>query len=251
MHSLTLSPDLHLSFVGPSLEKGPLPALFYFALSKEDSLGTDPYNQPVAFLKNYPMRIFSLDLPYHGKDLSPLTALKGWADEIGNGVDIIDEFTDKVLFAVKELLKKEVLLEDKIAVAGLSRGAFIACHAAAKIKELNFILGFAPLTRLSFLKDFEEIQEAPLVKSLHLEVLTEALVGKPLRFYIGNRDKRVGTSLSFHFIEALAEVSFHHHIRSSQVELYITPSIGHHGHGTSKEVFEKGAFWIAEKLGVA
>ena len=52
-------------FVGPSLEKGPLPTLIYFALSAEDSLQCDPFNRPVQFLEGLPLRIFSITLPGH------------------------------------------------------------------------------------------------------------------------------------------------------------------------------------------
>ena len=50
-------------FVGPPLEEGPFPTLIYFALSAEDSLQCDPFNQPVQFLEGLPLRIFSITLP--------------------------------------------------------------------------------------------------------------------------------------------------------------------------------------------
>lgn len=94
--------------------------------------------------------------------------------------------------------------------------------------------------------------KAPLTHFLDfkLKSLIPHLIGKKLRFYIGNHDTRVGTANCFQFIEALAEASFQNRISSSDVELIIGPSIGHQGHGTSKEIFTKGADWMAEKLGV-
>ena len=44
--------SISIYHVGPPLELGPLPTFFYFALSGEESLTLNPYNQPVSFLRN-------------------------------------------------------------------------------------------------------------------------------------------------------------------------------------------------------
>ena len=243
--------DLHpleIAYVGPDLSSGPLPALFYFALSAKDSLGLDPYNQPVEYLSSLPMRIFSMTLPGHENELPATQALKVWAKEIAMGRNPIAEFVEKVKLAVEMLIERDVLIPDRIAAAGLSRGAFIAVHAAASIPQFRLILGFAPLTDLSLAKEFHELRNDALAQSLNLEHLAPSLVHHPLRFYIGNHDTRVGTRRCFDFVEKLSQAAFHAHIRSPQVELIVGPSIGRDGHGTSKEVFHNGAQWIAEKL---
>jgi predicted esterase len=245
--------DLGMSFsyIGEDLSHGPLPALFYFALSQDESLGLDPYNQPAAFLAQFPMRVFSLSLPFHGGEIPPTKALNFWSQEINSDHNIIEEFTQQVQQVCAYLIEKQAIFPDQVGVAGLSRGAFIACHVAAKIPHIQTILGFAPLTELSFAKEFESQSSHPLVKKLGLHNILDSLVGRSLRFYIGNMDTRVGTSLCFQFIHALAEASLQKGIRSSPVELIIGPSIGHQGHGTSKQVFEHGALWMAKKLGAA
>ncbi len=236
-------------FAGPPLSEGPLPAIFYFALSADESLTLDPFNQPVAYLSNLPIRIFSVDLPGHGKDLPATQALEIWADEISKGHNIIQECIDQIERLVENLLKQNVLISNKIATMGLSRGAFIATLAAAQIPHFQSILGFAPLTRVSSIKEFQTLEHSSLIESLNLEHFIEKLGTRPLRFYIGNIDVRVGTRNCFNFIEKLSSSQLEKKVRSPQVELIISPSIGFQGHGTSKAIFHQGARWIAEKLG--
>lgn len=251
MKTLKLRTGVSVSYVGPDLNEGPLPAVFYFSLSAEDSLGLDPFNQPVSFLSAYPLRVFSMNIPGHGPNLPPTKALEVWAGEISSGRDVIGEFTDQISDAVDELHRQRIIFPNQVGAAGLSRGGFIALHAAAKIPDFQFILGFAPLTQLSYAKEFHAIPEHPLVKGLNLELIIPQLIGKKIRFYIGNRDHLVGTALCFNFAQALTEVSFEHKIRSPQVEMIISPSIGHKGHGTSTQIFHQGAKWMLDQLEVA
>jgi hypothetical protein len=240
--------DASVSYLGPPIETGPLPALFYLALSVEETLQVDPFNQPAVYLSSLPMRIFSMTLPGHGPGLDSHHAIELWAKEISQGHDIIHAFIERLSSVVDELISRHIIIADKLGIAGLSRGGFIAAHAAANISAFNTILGFAPLTRMTYAKEFEALQDHSLAQSLNLLPQTERLVGKTLRFYIGNRDTRVGTSNAFAFIEKLTDANFHHKIRSPQVELIIYPSVGHLGHGTPPPIFHQGAAWIAGKL---
>ncbi len=231
--------------VGPSLDQGPLPAIFYFALSAKDSLETDPYNQPVVHIKEKRMRIFSLDLPFHKENDSPLTALQFWGKALEHSDRLILEFIQEIQETIHVLSQKNLLIPGKIGAMGLSRGGFIATHAAARIPDIGFVVGFAPLTKISCGKDFTK---SPFTTALDLEHLVDQLVGKPLQFYIGNLDARVGTRFCFEFIEALTVASHTKHIRSPQVHLCLFPSIGHQGHGTPPHIFCEGASWLAGKL---
>lgn len=247
-HQIETQSEWEAAYTGPHLSAGPLPALFYFSLSSHDSLFTDPYNQPVAYLSSLPIRIFSLSLPGHEKKKPPTQALCEWAEEIGNGHNPIEACVQNISALVEEVKKQGGLLPNRVAVAGLSRGAFIALHAAAAIAEFETVLGFAPLTDLSHAKEFQEIADHPLVKSLNTAHLVDRLTDKNVRLYIGNLDVRVGTRRCFDFTEKLALAAFEKRVRSPNVELIISPSIGQYGHGTSKEIFHQGAQWVAEKL---
>lgn len=244
--SIYVKEDTTLFHTGPSLDRGKLPSIFYFALSGEDSLCKDPFNQPVQFLSEYPIRIFSMTLPAHEANLSPHDALKTWAQDLEKGRDIISEFIDKALIAIDYLYQKSLI--DTLAVAGLSRGGFIASHLAAKEKRIKHILQFAPLTELSNATDFINVRENPLVKSLSVSHLKDDLYDRHIRFYIGNNDQRVHTSNCFHFLQTLVKTAKKNNIRTPQIEMIISPSIGHQGHGTGPEIFKQGAHWLAKHI---
>jgi esterase FrsA len=249
LNTLQLNSSTQIDYLGPSLAAGPLPAIFYFALSSQESLCQDPFNQPAAYLARLPLRIFSISLPGHGPQLPAIQAMTLWAQEIASGNNCVKMFIDKVSDAIEELTNQGFLLADRLGVMGLSRGAFIATHLAARVPLFRHIVGFAPLTRLSAIKEFQQIPDLRLTNQLDLENLIPQVHDRQIRFYIGNVDTRVGTRNCFDFIEKAAQAALEHKIRSPQIELIITPSIGQHGHGTSKSAFHAGAQWLAEQLG--
>lgn len=237
-----------LYYTGPDLSLGPLPALFYFSLSAEASLSTDPYNQLVTFCGPSDLRIFSCTLPYHtDKPESFETAINFWAQEFKMGQDIISTFVDDLNCGIESLIQEGFIDPTKIAVAGLSRGAFIATHLAARNSKIEKILGFAPLTKLSAIEEFKDI-ESTLHHSLDLSSISSKLIGKHLRFYIGNRDTRVSTHACFEFIQELTEANYQNNNRSPQVELIISSSCGRYGHGTLPHIFRDGALWLNKEL---
>lgn len=238
-----------LAYVGPDIKEGMLPAVFYFALSAEESLGVDPYNQPVKIWSEYPLRVFTITLPGHGDDLDSSKAMQIWADKLDQGENIVIEILDQIERAIHHLIEKKIITPEKTALAGLSRGGFIATHIGSRFPNISTILGFAPLTQLSHINEFQE-KTNPLAHSLDLYHLAPLLIHHKVRFYIGNHDTRVSTERCFHFINTLTQTAVHNRIRSPQTELFIRPSIGFKGHGTSPEVFEDGARWIINQLGL-
>ena len=131
---------------------------------------------------------------------------------------------------------------------GLSRGSLIALHTMIRSPAVNSTVCFAPLINLKGAKEFQNVT-APLADQFDLFAMAEHLIDKPIRFHIGNRDVRVGTRTCFDFVSHLTDLSFEKGIRSPPVELHMIPSIGHMGHGTSKETFLNGATWLAKNLG--
>lgn len=248
--SIDAGVDLQVGISGPPLSEGPLPALFYFALSAKDSLCLDPFNQPVVHIArhHHRLRVFSITLPFHEPPLVPQEALTAWAQAYAQENDILAPFMHQTLQAIQNINTLGYCLPYAISAAGLSRGAFIATHIGARSSLIQNILGFAPLTQLSKAKEFQDLQHLPAVTAYNLEHQIPHLIGKNLRFYIGNHDERVGTHACFSFIEQLTENSYQNRIRSPQVELIIYPSIGYQGHGTPKAIFEKGATWISQQM---
>jgi hypothetical protein len=246
---LTPPSGLPIYYSGPKLDNIPLPSLFYFALSGEESLHLDPYNQPAIFLKDKPIRVFSSTLPCHGSPHERNTdAMHRWALELQKGNDIIAAFISQCRDNLTYLIEQGYTNESKVAAAGLSRGGFAATHFAAEDPRISHVLGYAPLTTFSTIQEFHIILESPLVKSKELKSLISKLIKKKLRYYIGNLDTRVGTPECFEFIHQLTNQAFHHKVRSPQIELIISPSIGYKGHGTSPEIFRAGTEWISKEF---
>lgn len=239
----TETPDgTNMYWTGPSLSKGKLPALFYFALSGEESLCLDPFNQPVAFLSKEEIRIFSLTLPAHGEGFDKMHALTYWNRELDENHNIISNFLQKVIASIDYLIGEKYIDPKYLAVGGLSRGGFIATHVAAIHSSVRTLLAFSPMTHLD--------SKSSLACSLNLPHLVDHLARPTLstRFYIGNFDTRVGTDKCFSFIHKLSEKAMQKKIRPPPIEMIISPSIGNKGHGTSTEVFYDGACWVKNQL---
>jgi len=243
--ALQATPTITVYHTGPALDHGPLPSVFYFSLSGPDSLTLDPYNQPVQFLSDRWIRFFSMTLPAHENGLSPHKALHVWAEDIQKGRDIFCEFLETATQAVDFTIRQKLVDPTKLAMAGLSRGAFFALHLAARESRFRHILLFAPLTRLEKTKEFAGMQSHPILCSVDLLSIAPSICDRHIRFYIGNNDTRVDTRSCFEFVMHLVENST---LRSPLIDLIITPSIGQHGHGTSPEIFRQGANWLAECL---
>lgn len=205
-----------MMMVGPPLSEGPLPTVIYFALSAEESLHLDPFDQPVKALKDEPMRIFSFTLPHHEDQKRDLS---NWNETI------IHDFVHMVKAKLPDLNASS------LGVMGLSRGAMMACRLAAICPEITHVLGFAPMTT-------------------YLEGIENHLWNRTLRFYIGNVDTRVGTDRCFETFHKIALKAKEERVQSAPLELLISPSIGFKGHGTPKHIFIDGAHWMKEQLHV-
>lgn len=239
--------SLEIYYSGPPPSDGPLPAFFYFALSGEESLALDPFNQPIAYLQGQQLRCFSFTLPKHGPEFIKSEAMHAWAHALLSGEDLFQSFFDQVDQTIDFLIQQNLVDPNKMVVGGLSRGGFIATHLAARRQDFKAILGFAPLTDISFLSEFKQT-EIPLVQKWTLENQIPRLTNQHLRFYIGNDDQRVGTEKCFAFLNRIVHEAVKNKIRSPQVEFLTFPSIGHKGHGTPPDIFYRGVRWLISKI---
>src|SRR5262249_15609357 len=152
----------------------------------------------------------------------------------------------RVVRSIDWLTTQKIVLPEKMATGGLSRGGFVATHIASRLPFIQTVLGFAPLTELMQLKEFADIphlqRRAEELNLLHLvDNLTHV---RNFRFYIGNLDKRVDTDACYHFVRRLAITGHDKHARRQKIELMVTQSIGHNGHGTDPHIFEQGSAWV-------
>jgi esterase FrsA len=239
--------DLEFSYFGPDLFWGPMPTVFYFSIDAHSSLCVDPFNQAITPMVNHSMRVFSIDLPEHGNNLDPHTALSRWADHYVQHNQILEHFINKVSLFIDHL-HKENLIDHRLGVMGLSRGAFIASHLASLNPKVQHIVGFAPLSVLKKAKEFEAL---PTSVSLPCPIadLKDKIFNRSIKFYIGNHDTRVGTLEAISAITEISAFANLQNIRQAPIEAVIYPSIGHMGHGTSPQIFEEGSIHMIKKLG--
>ncbi len=247
LKQVPLHAPLPLFYVGPDIVQGDqVPCLVYLALSAKESLQIDPFCQIATFLQSYPVRIVSLDLPFHGEGMMSNEGITKWAEALERDEDLLATFLDALETSLRLFFSH--ISPSRIAVAGLSRGGFLASHIAARIQEISSLLAFAPLTDPSRCLELIPVQESPLLKKLDLQFLTHSLASKNIRVYIGNRDQRVHTDSCYAWVRSLVEEAFSQKIKSPSIEFFLKPSIGYMGHGTSKESFEEGALWIVKQL---
>lgn len=246
-HVITSPNGSSIYYQGFDLNTGTQPAVLFFALSAQMSLFVDPFNQSVLRLNQHGIRVFSWDLPFHGPHEDPHQAMHQWAKAFTSNASFLRDFLSLCQENIQYLIKQNLINIHQFAVAGLSRGGFIATHLAALEPEIKSILGFSPLTKPQPLEEFM-IHSGTSFDPISLQFLVNQLVHKHLRFYIGNRDTRVGTDTCYQLIRTLTEAAFTQGIRSPTVELMIYPSIGHKGHGTPSYIFEDGADWLKRQL---
>lgn len=239
--------DLNFSYFGPDLFWGAMPTVFYFSIDAHSSLCVDPFNQPIVPMQNHSMRVFSCDLPEHGLDLDPHTALSRWAERYTLGENVLENFLAKVSRFI-DYLHSEAIVDHRLGVMGLSRGAFIGGHLAAINNKVKHIVGFAPLTDLTKAKEFKDLPASCQLPS-SLNLLKKELIHTSLKFYIGNQDTRVSTQKAADTVLDFCNFSLENGVKSPPIELSIYPSIGHMGHGTPPHIFEEGALHMVKKLG--
>jgi hypothetical protein len=235
-------------YTGPPLSAGRLPAFFYFSLSAEQSLTLSPYNRPVQTLAPFPIRVFSFTLPGHGEGFNHFRALALWAEQMEKeGEAFLETFFRRIVSSIQWLAEKQIIATGRVALGGLSRGAFIASHLAARLTFPLQLVGWAPLTRLGELTEFKNsVKGAEKFDLIHL--IPSLLYLHRIRFYIGNNDLQVGTDACYAFFRALAKMAHEKRARHCHSELFITHSIGFKGHGTEATRFEEGALWVKSTL---
>lgn len=236
-------------FIGPKLEAGELPAFFYFSISGEESLTLPPYNSPALFLSSSRLRIFSFTLPCHGPGFDKFKAMECWRDKFIAQEPFLNIFLDSAQRSIQWLIEQKIIPSDNIAAGGLSRGAFIATHLASLEKRIKYLLGYAPLTVLTKVMEFDDSFPMNQLIQWDLTQKIDSLLHlKGLRFYCGLNDTLIGTSECFSFVEQLAKVAYEKRVRDLSAELFLKTSIGHKGHGTSPETFLEGSQWVKNHL---
>jgi dienelactone hydrolase len=223
------------------------PTLFMLAATIDGTLGNPYFRQCGNELAKHGYLVVSIDLPCHGTqttDGGP-AGLTGWSERVGKNDDIVAEANARLSKVLDHLIKTGLTDPHRVAVAGTSRGGFLAIHFAAHDARVKCAAGFAPVTDLAALREFRSIQEHALVRKLSLENQASKLAGRPVWIVIGDRDERVGTDKAIRLASRLSAVAKEKGI-TSHVELHVLSEP--RGHTTPRGSSSLAATWILHHL---
>jgi dienelactone hydrolase len=220
----------------------PAPTLFVFAMDVATSLATPVYLKAGIELSKRGWLCVSLDLPCHGaqqRDGEP-GGLEGWRHRVDAGEDPMAEFTDRCRRVLDYLLAEGYTDKTRVAVCGTSRGGFSALHFAAADPRVGCAVGYAPVTDLKALREFQGAEDAPLVRRLALAKHADKLATRAIWIVIGATDQRVDTDLAIATARAITAAAVARNL-PDRVELHVSPSPGH---TTPAGAVEQSAAWI-------
>lgn len=227
----------------PPNNDGPAPTLLLLAAAGIDTILNESYCRVGQLLHALGWTILSLDLPCHGDDhrLGEPEELDGWASRVAAGENIITTFQHRVNDVLNHLIATGITDTAHIATVGISRGAFMAFHAAAGNAQIRAVAGLSPVTDLRALKEFAGQESNPLVQRLALLNTAVALSDRAVWITIGNADERVGTANAVAFARALANTKPKSNPLAGNVELHVLPTPGHY---SFPEWHDDASIWL-------
>ena len=228
--------------------KGPTPAptLLVIANDIQTSLTSEDYNRIGKLLATKGFLCVALDAPCHGRDAQPgepANSLAGWRVRTEKGDAWLPTFTGRVRDVIAYLVKERYTDPQRLAVAGTSRGGFLACHVAAAEPRFRAVIAFAPVTELMLLNEFHGTAKVEAAKALDLSHVASKLAARSLWLCIGNHDDRVGTDAAIAFTRKV--VGANSTKTTADVMLIVTPTVGHSIHKTAHQ---EAAAWLLERI---
>lgn len=231
----------------------PAATLFVVALDVDRTLTDPSFNRVGMILGGQGYLCVALDAPCHGKDNREKldNALAGWRERITRGEDLVGDFTSRCSEVLDHLVRDGYTDPSRVAVAGTSRGGFLALHWAASESRVGAVAAFAPVTDLAALSEFNGAAGDARVTALSLAADTSdaprKLAGRPVWVWIGADDDRVGTGHAIAFARGVARASKAQG-KAAAVELHVMPSPGH---SVGPAAHPAAATWIAAQLSAA
>jgi dienelactone hydrolase len=224
----------------------PAPTLFVFASDLAGSLTSGDYVKCGQLLAKDGFLCVSLDVPCHGMDqrAGEPNGLKGWRARLDKNENFAAEFVKKASEVLDYLIREGYTDPKRVAVAGTSRGGFMALHFAAAEPRVRAAVAFAPVTDLPVLTEFKGLENHALTQSIAASTLAETLAGRPIWICIGNHDQRVGTDHCIAFTRKVVAASIAGG-KPAPIEIHVVQSEGHGIHGTAHD---EAAVWLAAKL---
>jgi dienelactone hydrolase len=231
---------------------GPAPTLVLLANTIEGTLGDAYYRQAGGVLGaagvDPRFLCVSIDLPCHGLELrkGEPAELAGWRHRLEHGADPIADVARRLAAVLDHLVATGRTDASRIAVAGTSRGGFMALHVAARDPRLTCVVAYAPVIDLAALREFAGAESLPAVRAADLHGAAGTLAGRPVWMAIGADDRRVDTRRAVSFAAAVRAATVAAGC-SDRLTLIVDPETT--GHTTPAGAAERSAAWILEQCG--
>jgi dienelactone hydrolase len=190
-----------------------------------------------------------VDAPAHGVDARPQepAEIAAWNERVGRGEDLLGEFLARVRAVVDSLAKRGEIDVSRLAVAGTSRGGFLAFHVAAADPRFRCVGAISPVTDLMQLREFHDCIRPEKARALSVTELAPRLAGRPVWLSIGNSDDRVGTDAAIAAARRLVAESLAQG-RGAPVDLTVHSVPGHRSSLRDHELL---AAWILKQMASA
>lgn len=186
----------------------------------------------------------SLDLPGHGTNLHPGegdNGLVNWAQRVRDGENVVDTATTQLRNLIAYLISSNYAEAGRIVLSGLSRGGFLAMHAASSIAEVAAAVAFMPVTSLSVLDEFSGSLNSWIVRKTDLGNAFNST--KPVYIECGHRDTRISTGEVARNVSAM----LNRLPDTNQIECHIAPGVAD-GHYVPVGACSRAAAWLNAKV---
>ncbi|MDX9976056.1 MAG: prolyl oligopeptidase family serine peptidase, partial [FCB group bacterium] len=196
--------------------------LLTFAMDRRLSISITPYCLTTEYFLAQGHRVVSFDLPMHGERVDTYGSdIVGMRNAFVAGKEVFAEFVEEGKAVIDECIRRGWAKPGRIAVAGTSRGGYMALRLMAGDERIAAGAGFAPVTDWALLKEFAEDRERADVQALRLANFAPQMAGRHVYLAIGNKDERVGTQSCKQLAEQLAATD------PQCVEFHLTEDEGH------------------------
>ncbi len=221
----------------------PAPTMFVLANTIEGTLNSPHFRAAGDLLAKDGWLLVSVDLPSHGAEVRPDegSGLVAWRARCVRDDNFVAELTGRLTKVLDYLIREKLADPERIATLGTSRGGYSAIQFAAADVRVKCVAGFAPLTDLAMITEFQGAEELPLVKRLALDHCAEALAGRPLWIVIGDRDTRVNTDAVIRFARRATAAALEKNL-PARVDLHVVAEP--RGHAVPASSAAQAAEWF-------
>jgi esterase FrsA len=242
---------VRFAFIGPEGARR-APLVFVIGGVRKSSLEGEGSNVVGSVLAQHGFVQASIDIPCHGEDSRPgePKEMRGWRARLEKGEPLFDAFHRQVASVIDYLVRRGTVDPARIGVCGVSRGGFVALHLGAAEPRMKYVVGFAPVTDLLALKEFQGTSHPTAARAMDVTTLADKLLDRPIWISIGDNDQRVDSRHAIDFALHMMKISVRHrqpmtHFWSGDdIRLTVTPSEGANGHSSYRGAHEDAAVWI-------